>query len=171
MEPEQKAAVGIRLESPPSPDEIPLSDKERATLKKHPETREAVRAWSNREFSVEYGGEAVVFPAERAYTCIQDGLVVSLDFFSPNLTGNELYQLMTSALRLWKASPEEVKRFEDWWRDDRESIVEMKVGKGNQAITLGVCPSFNREKPHVFKCIPFWGFPRNRTEREPAAKE
>jgi len=49
--------------------------------------------------------------------------------------------------------------------------VEMNVGEGNQLITLGVCPSFNREKPHVFKCIAFWGFPRDRAESESAAKE
>jgi hypothetical protein len=47
----------------------------------------------------------------------------------------------------------------------------MKVGEGNRSITLGVCPSFNREKPHVFECIAFWGFPRDRAESEPAAKE
>lgn len=171
MEPEQKPPVELRLESPPSPDEIPLSDKERATIQKHPHLGELVRAWSDREFSMEYRGQSIAFPAERAYTWIQDGLVVSVDLFSPNLAGNEIYQLMTSALRRWMALPEEVKRFEDWWRGNRESIVEMRIGERNQAITLGVCPSFNREKPHVFKCIAFWGFPRDRIDSEPAAKE
>jgi hypothetical protein len=120
---------------------------------------------------VEYEGETIVFPAERAYATVQEGLVVSVDLYSPNLTGDELHHVMTTALRLWKATPEKVKKFEDWWRDNRESIVEMKVGEGNRSITLGVCPSFNREKPHVFECIAFWGFPRDRTESEPAAKE
>ena len=171
VETEQKPPVEIRLESPLSPDEIPLSDEEKATIQKRPHLGELVRAWDDREFSVEYEAETVVFPAERAYTTIQDGLVVSVDLYSPNLTETELHHLMTTALRLWKASPEKVKKFEDWWRDDRESIVEMKVGEGNRSITLGVCPSFNREKPHVFKCIAFWGFPRDRAESEPAAKE
>ena len=171
MEPEQKSPVELRLDSPPSPEAIPLSDEERETVRKHPETGESVQAWCNREFAVEYEGETIVFPAERAYATVQEGLVVSVDLYSPNLTGDELHHLMTTALRLWKAAPEKVKKFEDWWRDDRESIVEMKVGEGNRSITLGVCPSFNREKPHVFKCIAFWGFPRDRTESEPAAKE
>jgi hypothetical protein len=171
MEPEQKPTVELRLDRPPSPDDIPLSDEERATLRKHPHLSELVRAWSDREFSVEYEGETIVFPAERAYATVQEGLVVSVDLYSPNLTGDELHHLMTTALRLWKASPEKVKKFEDWWRDNRESIVEMKVGEGNRSITLGVCPSFNREKPHVFECIAFWGFPRDRAESEPAAKE
>ena len=171
MESEQKPPVKIRLESPLSPEAIPLSDEERETVRKHPVTGESVQAWCNREFSVEYEGETIVFPAERAYATVQEGLVVSVDLYSPNLTGDELHHLMTTALRLWKAAPEKVKKFEDWWRDDRESIVEMKVGEGNRSITLGVCPSFNREKPHVFKCKPFWGFPRDRTESKPAAEE
>jgi hypothetical protein len=168
---EQKPTVELRLDRPPSPDDIPLSDEERATLRKHPHLSELVRAWSDREFSVEYEGETIVFPAERAYATIQEDLVVSVDLYSPNLTETELHHVMTTALRLWKASPEKVKKFEDWWRDNRESIVEMKVGEGNRSITLGVCPSFNRERPHVFNCIAFWGFPRDRTESEPAAKE
>ena len=171
MELGQKPPVKIRLESPLSPEAIPLSDEEKATIQKRPHLGELVRAWDDREFSVEYEAETVVFPAERAYTTIQDGLVVSVDLYSPNLTGDELHHLMTTALRVWKASPGEVQRFEDWWRGKWESIVEMNVGEGNQLITLGVCPSFNREKPHVFKCIAFWGFPRDRTESEPAAKE
>ncbi|MSR27815.1 MAG: hypothetical protein EXS06_12495 [Planctomycetaceae bacterium] len=171
MELGQKPPVKIRLESPLSPEAIPLSDEERETVRKHPVTGDSVQAWCNREFSVEYEGETIVFPAERAYVTVQEGLLVSVDLYSPNLTGDELHHLMTTALRLWKASPEKVKKFEDWWRGKRESIVEMKVGEGNRSITLGVCPSFNREKPHVFKCIAFWGFPRDRTESEPAAKE
>ena len=171
MESELKPTVELRLDSPPSPDAIPLSDEERATLRKHPEIGELVQAWGNRVFSVEYEGETIVFPAECAYATVQEGLVVSVDLYSPNLTGDELHHVMTTALRVWKASPGEVQRFEDWWRGKRESIVEMNVGEGNQLITLGVCPSFNREKPHVFKCIAFWGFPRDRTESEPAAKE
>jgi len=171
MEAEQKTPVELRLDSPPSPDAIPLSDEEKATIQKHPEIGELVQAWGNREFSVEYEGEAISFPAERAYAHIEQGKVVSVGLYSPNLTGEELRHLMTTALRLWKASPGEVQRFEEWWRDNRESIVEMNVGEGNGSITLGVCPSFNREKPHVFKCIAFWGFPRDRTESEPAAKE
>ncbi|MEI8370342.1 MAG: hypothetical protein WCJ31_18085 [Planctomycetia bacterium] len=171
MELGQKPPVKIRLESPLSPEAIPLSDEERETVRKHPVTGESVQAWCNREFAVEYEGETIVFPAERAYATVQEGLVVSVDLYSPNLTETELHHLMTTALRLWKASPEKVKKFEDWWRDDRESIVEMKVGEGNRSITLGVCPSFNREKPHVFECIAFWGFPRDRTESKPAAEE
>jgi hypothetical protein len=171
MEPEQKAAVELRLDSPPSPDAIPLSDEEKATIQKHPEIGELVQAWGNREFSVEYEGEAISFPAERAYAHIEQGKVVSLGLYSPNLTGDELHRLVTTALRLWKASPGEVQRFEEWWRDNRESIVEMNVGEGNRLITLGVCPSFSREKPHVFKCKPFWGFPNDAAESEPAAKE
>jgi hypothetical protein len=96
---------------------------------------------------------------------------VSVGLYSPNLTGEELHHLMTTALRLWKASPGEVQRFEEWWRDNRESIVEMNVGEGSRLITLGVCPSFNRERPHVFKCQPFWGFPDEAPESEPAAKD
>jgi hypothetical protein len=171
MESEQKPPVKIRLESPLSPEAIPFSDEERETVRKHPVTGESVQAWCNREFAVEYEGETIVFPAECAYATVQEGLVVSVDLYSPNLTGDELHHLMTTALRVWKASPGEVQRFEDWWRGKRESIVEMNVGEGNQLITLGVCPSFNREKPHVFKCIEFWGFPRDRAESEPAAKE
>ena len=171
MESELKPTVELRLESPLSPEAIPLSDEERETVRKHPVTGESVQAWCNREFAVEYEGETIVFPAERAYATVQEGLVVSVDLYSPNLTGDELHHLMTTALRVWKASPGEVQRFEDWWRGKRESIVEMNVGEGNQLITLGVCPSFNREKPHVFKCIAFWGFPRDRTESEPAAKK
>ena len=171
MELGQKPPVKICLESPVSPEAIPFSDEERETVRKHPVTGDSVQAWCNREFAVEYEGETIVFPAERAYATVQEGLVVSVDLYSPNLTGDELHHLMTTALRLWKAAPEKVKKFEDWWRDDRESIVEMKVGEGNRSITLGVCPSFNREKPHVFECIAFWGFPRDRTESEPAAKE
>ena len=171
MESELKPTVELRLDSPPSPDAIPLSDEERETVRKHPVTGESVQAWCNREFVVEYEGETIVFPAECAYATVQEGLVVSVDLYSPNLTGDELHHVMTTALRVWKASPGEVQRFEDWWRGKRESIVEMNVGEGNQLITLGVCPSFNREKPHVFKCIAFWGFPRDRTESEPAAKE
>jgi len=171
MEPGQKPVVELRLESPPSPDEIPLSDQEKATIQKHPHLAELVRAWGDCEFSVEYEGETISFLAERAYAHIEQGKVVSVGLYSPNLTGDELHRLVTTALRLWKASPGEVQRFEEWWRDNRESIVEMNVGEGNGSITLGVCPSFNREKPHVFKCIAFWGFPRDRTESEPAAKE
>ena len=171
MESELKPTVELRLDSPPSPDAIPLSDEERETVRKHPVTGESVQAWCNREFAVEYEGETIVFPAECAYATVQEGLVVSVDLYSPNLTGDELHHVMTTALRVWKASPGEVQRFEDWWRGKRESIVEMNVGEGNQLITLGVCPSFNREKPHVFKCIAFWGFPRDRAESEPAAKE
>ena len=171
MESELKPTVELRLDSPPSPDAIPLSDEERETVRKHPVTGESVQAWCNREFVVEYEGETIVFPAECAYATVQEGLVVSVDLYSPNLTGDELHHVMTTALRVWKASPGEVQRFEDWWRGKRESIVEMNVGEGNQLITLGVCPSFNREKPHVFKCIAFWGFPRDRTESEPAAKK
>lgn len=171
MESEQKPPVELRLQSPPSPDEIPLNDKERATILKHPHLQELVRAWSDREFSVEYEGEAISFPAERAYAHIEQGKVVSLGLYSPNLTGDELHHLMTTALRLWKASPEAVRKFEIWWRDNRESIVEVNVGEGNRLITLGVCPAFNREMPHVFKCQPFWGFPDDAAESEPAAKE
>ena len=171
MESEQKPPVKICLESPLLPEAIPFSDEERETVRKHPVTGESVQAWCNREFAVEYEGETIVFPAECAYATVQEGLVVSVDLYSPNLTGDELHHLMTTALRVWKASPGEVQRFEDWWRGKRESIVEMNVGEGNQLITLGVCPSFNREKPHVFKCIAFWGFPRDRTESEPAAKK
>ena len=171
MEWERKPTVELRLESPISPEAIPFSDEERETVRKHPVTGDSVQAWCNREFAVEYEGETIVFPAERAYATVQEGLVVSVDLYSPNLTGDELHHLMTTALRLWKAAPEKVKKFEDWWRDNRESIVEMKVGEGNRSITLGVCPSFNREKPHVFECIAFWGFPRDRAESEPAAKE
>ena len=171
MESELKPTVELRLESPLSPEAIPLSDEERETVRKHPVTGESVQAWCNREFAVEYEGETIVFPAECAYATVQEGLVVSVDLYSPNLTGDELHHVMTTALRVWKASPGEVQRFEDWWRGKRESIVEMNVGEGNQLITLGVCPSFNREKPHVFKCIAFWGFPRDRTESEPAAKK
>ena len=171
MEPEQKAAVGIRLESPPSPDEIPLSDEEKATIQKHPHLGELVRAWGNREFSVEYLGQSIAFPAERAYAHIEQGRVVSLGLYSPNLTGDELHHLVTTALLLWEALPVKVRKFEDWWRGSRESIVEMNVGEGNRLITLGVCPSFNRQKPHVFKCQPFWGFPDDAPESEPAAKE
>ena len=171
MELGQKPPVKICLESPVSPEAIPFSDEERETVRKHPVTGDSVQAWCNREFAVEYEGETIVFPAERAYATVQEGLVVSVDLYSPNLTGDELHHLMTTALRLWKAAPEKVKKFEDWWRDDRESIVEIKVGEGNRSITLGVCPSFNREKPHVFECIAFWGFPRDRTESERAAKE
>jgi hypothetical protein len=171
MELGQKPTVELRLDRPPTPDEIPLSDEERTTLRKHPEIGELVQAWGNREFSVEYEGETIVFPAERAYAHIEQGKVVSVGLYSPNLTGEELHHLMTTALRLWKASPGEVQRFEEWWRDNRESIVEMNVGEGNRLITLGVCPSFSREKPHVFKCKPFCGFPNEAPESEPAAKE
>ena len=171
MEPEQKAAVELRLDSPPSPDAIPLSDEERATLRKHPEIGELVQAWGNREFSVEYEGETIVFPAERAYAHIEQGKVVSVGLYSPNLTGEELHHLMTTALRLWKASPEAVQKFEIWWRDNRERIVEMNIGEADKVVSVGVCPSFNREKPHVFKCIPFWGFPNDAAESEPAAKK
>jgi len=171
MESEQKPTVELRLESPLSPEAIPFSDEERETVRKHPVTGDSVQAWCNREFAVEYEGETIVFPAERAYATVQEGLVVSVDLYSPNLTGDELHHLMTTALRVWKSSPGEVQRFEDWWRANRESIVEMNVGEGNRLITLGVCPSFNREKPHVFKCKPFWGFPDDAAESEPAAKE
>ena len=171
MEPEQKAAVGIRLKSPPSPDEIPLSDEEKATIQKHPEIGELVQAWGNREFSVEYEGEAISFPAERAYAHIEQGKVVSMGLYSPNLTGDEIHRLVTTALRLWKASPEAVQKFEIWWRDNRKSIVEMNIGEADKVVAIGVCPSFNREKPHVFKCIPFWGFPNDAAESDPAAKE
>jgi len=171
MESEQKPTVELRLESPLSPEAIPFSDEERETVRKHPVTGDSVQAWCNREFAVEYEGETIVFPAERASATVQEGLVVSVDLYSPNLTGDELHHLMTTALRVWKSSPGEVQRFEEWWRGNRESIVEMNVGEGNGSITLGVCPSFNREKPHVFECIAFWGFPRDRTESESAAKE
>ena len=171
MESEQKPSVLIRLESPPLPDEIPLSDQEKATIQKHPHLAELVRAWGDCEFSVEYEGETISFPAERAYAHIEQGKVVSVGLYSPNLTADELHHLMTTALRLWGALPVKVRKYEEWWRGSRESIVEMNVGEGSRLITLGVCPSFNRERPHVFKCQPFWGFPRDRTESEPAAKE
>jgi hypothetical protein len=148
-----------------------LSDEERATLRKHPHLGELVRAWSDREFSVEYEGETIVFPAERAYATIQEGLVVSVDLYSPNLTEAELHHVMTTALRLWKASPEAVQKFQTWWRDNRESIINVNIGESKRGVSVGVCPSFNRERPHVFNCIAFWGFPRDRAESEPAAKE
>ena len=162
MESEQKSPVELRLDSPPSPESIPLSDEERATLLKHPDLGELVRSWCDREFSVVYDGETVAFQVERAYTTIQDGLVVSVDLYSPNLTGDELHHLMTTALRLWKASPEAVQKFDAWWRDNRESIITMNIGELKRGVSVGVCPSFNRDKPHVFKCIVFWGFPRDR---------
>ena len=171
MESEQKSQVELRLDRPPTPDEIPLSDEERATLRQHPHLGELVRAWSDREFSVEYEGETISFPAERAYAHIEQGKVVSVGLYSPNLTGEELHHLMTTALRLWKASPEAVQKFEIWWRDNRERLVEMNIGEADKVVSVGVCPSFNREKPHVFKCIPFWGFPDDAPESEPAAKE
>jgi len=171
MESELKPTVELRLDRPPTPDEIPLSDEERATLRKHPHLGELVRAWSDREFSVEYEGETIVFPAERAYATVQEGLVVSVDLYSPNLTGDELHHVMTTALRLWKASPEAVQKFETWWRDNRESIINVNIGESKRGVSVGVCPSFNRERPHVFNCIAFWGFPRDRAESEPAAKE
>ena len=120
---------------------------------------------------MEYEGERISFPAERAYTHIEQGKVVSVGLYSPNLTGEELHHLMTTALRLWKASPEAVQKFEIWWRDNRERIVEMNIGEADKVVSVGVCPSFNREKPHVFKCIPFWGFPNDAAESEPAAKK
>ena len=162
MESEQKPPVALRLDSPPSPESIPLSDEEKATLLKHPHLGELVRSWSDREFSVAYEGETIAFQAERASTTIQDGLVVSVDLYSPNLTGDELHHLMTTALRLWKASPEAVEKFEAWWRDYRESIINMNIDESTRGVSVGVCPSFNREKPHVFNCIAFWGFPRDR---------
>jgi hypothetical protein len=171
MEPEQKPVVELRLDRSPSPDDIPLSDEEKATIQKHPEIGELVQAWGNREFSVEYEGETIVFPAERAYAHIEQGRVVSVALYSPNLTGEELRHLMTTALRLWKASPEAVQKFEICWRDNRERIVEMNIGEADKVVSVGVCPSFNREKPHVFKCIPFWGFPNDATGSKPAAKE
>jgi hypothetical protein len=171
MESEQKPTVELRLDRPPTPDEIPLSDEERTTLRKHPEIGELVQAWGNREFSVEYEGETISFPAERAYAHSEQGKVVSVGLYSPNLTGEELHHLMTTALRLWKASPEAVQKFEIWWRDNRERIVEINIGEADKVVSVGVCPSFNREKPHVFKCIPFWGFPNDAAESEPAAKE
>ena len=171
MESEQKPSVLIRLESPPLPDEIPLSDQEKATIQKHPHLAELVRAWGDCEFSVEYEGETISFPAERAYAHIEQGKVVSVGLYSPNLTADELHHLMTTALRLWGALPVKVRKYEEWWRGSRESIVEMNVGEGSRLITLGVCPSFNRERPHVFKCQPFWGFPDEAPESEPAAKE
>ena len=171
MESELKPTVELRLDRPPTPDEIPLSDEERATLRKHPHLGELVRAWSDREFSVEYEGETIVFPAERAYATIQEGFVVSVDLYSPNLTKAELHHVMTTALRLWKASPEAVQKFETWWRDNRESIINVNIGESKRGVSVGVCPSFNRERPHVFNCIAFWGFPRDRAESEPAAKE
>ncbi len=171
MELGQNPPVKIGLESPLLPEAIPLSDEEKATIQKHPEISESVQAWCNREFSVEYLGQSIAFPAERAYAHIEQGQVVSVGLYSPNLTGDEIHHLMTTALRLWEASPGEVQRFEEWWRGSRESIVEMNVGEGNRLITLGVCPSFNRERPHVFKCQPFWGFPDEAPENEPAAKE
>ena len=171
MEPEQKTRVELRLDSPPSPDEIPLSDQEKATIQKHPHLAELVRAWGDCEFSVEYEGETISFPAERAYAHIEQGKVVSVGLYSPNLTADELHHLMTTALRLWGALPVKVRKYEEWWRGSRESIVEMNVGEGSRLITLGVCPSFNRERPHVFKCQPFWGFPDEAPENEPAAKE
>ena len=171
MESELKPTVELRLDRPPTPDEIPLSDEERATLRKHPHLGELVRAWSDREFSVEYEGETIVFPAERAYATIQEGFVVSVDLYSPNLTEAELHHVMTTALRLWKASPEAVQKFETWWRDNRESIINVNIGESKRGVSVGGCPSFNRERPHVFNCIAFWGFPRDRAESEPAAKE
>jgi hypothetical protein len=170
-ESELKPTVELRLDRPPTPDEIPLSDEERATLRKHPHLGELVRAWSDREFSVEYEGETIVFPAERAYATIQEGLVVSVDLYSPNLTEAELHHVMTTALRLWKASPEAVQKFQTWSRDNRESIINVNIGESKRGVSVGVCPSFNRERPHVFNCIAFWGFPRDRAESEPAAKE
>ena len=120
---------------------------------------------------MEYEGETISFPAERAYAHIEQGKVVSVGLYSPNLTADELHHLMTTALRLWGALPVKVRKFEEWWRGSRESIVEMNVGEGSRLITVGVCPSFNRERPHVFKCQPFWGFPDEAPESEPAAKE
>jgi hypothetical protein len=148
-----------------------LSDQEKATIQKHPHLAELVRAWGDCEFSVEYEGETISFPAERAYAHIEQGKVVSVGLYSPNLTADELHHLMTTALRLWGALPVKVRKYEEWWRGSRESIVEMNVGEGSRLITLGVCPSFNRERPHVFKCQPFWGFPDEAPESEPAAKD
>ena len=156
MESEQKAAVELRLDSPPSPDAIPLSEDEMATLKKHPDLKEAVAAWGNRNFSLEFVGQTIVLPVERAYAGIREGQVVGVKLMSPNLTGVELQHLMTTSLRLWNASPEKVRKFDEWWRGNRESIVEMQIGDDDREVSVGVCPSFNREKPHVFKCNVWW---------------
>lgn len=167
----EKPPVELRLDSPPKPESIPLSEEERETLRKHPHLGELVQAWSGRGFSVDYEGEAISFQAERAYTTIQEGLVVSVDLYSPNLTADELHRLMMSAFRFWEAPPAKVRKFEEWWQGSRERIVEMRIGEGIRSVTLGVCPSFNQEKPHIFKCIVFWGFPRDRAEGDPASLE
>jgi hypothetical protein len=156
MESEQKTQVELRLDSPPSPDAIPLSDEEKATIQKHPDLKEAVAAWGNREFSLEFVGQTIVLPVERAYAGIREGQVVGVKLMSPNLTGVELQHLMTTSLRLWNASPEKVRKFDEWWRGNRESIVEMQIGDDDREVSVGVCPSFNREKPHVFKCSVWW---------------
>ena len=152
----EKPPVELRLDSPPSPEAIPLSDEEKATLEKHPEVREFVRAWSNREFHVRYEGEEIVFPAERAYARVKQGQVVGVSLFSPKITETETHHLITTALRAWKASPEAVVKFETWWRGDRGSIVEMQIGDDEREVSVGVCPSFNEEKPLIFKCEGWW---------------
>ena len=156
MESEQKPPVALRLDSPPTPESIPLSEVERETLRKHPDLEEAVAAWGNRVFSLDFVGQTIDLPVERAYAGIREGQVVGVKLMSANLTGAELQQLMTTALRLWKASPEEVRKYEKWWRDNRESIVEMQIGDEDREVSVGVCPSFNRDKPHVFKCDVWW---------------
>lgn len=156
MEPAQKPMVELRLDNPPSPETIPLSEDEMATLKKHPDLKEAVAAWGNREFSLEFVGQMIVLPVERAYAGIREGQVVGVKLMSPNLTGVELQHLMTTSLRLWNASPEKVRKFDEWLRGNRESIVEMQIGDDDREVSVGVCPSFNRDKPHVFKCNVWW---------------
>ena len=167
----EKPPVELRLDSPPTPESIPLTEEERETLRKHPHLGELVQAWSGRGFSVDYEGETISFQAERAYTTIQEGLVVSVDLYTPNLDGDELHELMTKALRFWKASPDKVEKYEAWRRADRMSVVNMNIGDSKRGMSVGVCPSFNREKPHIFKCIVFWGFPRDRAEGDPASLE
>lgn len=156
MESEQKPPVKLRLDSPPSPNTIPLSDEERATLQQHPDLEETVAAWGNRDFSLEFVGQTIVLPVERAYAGIRKGQVVGVKLMSRNLTAAELQHLMTTSLRVWKASPEKVRKYEEWLRGNRERIVEMQIGDEDREVSVGVCPSFNRDKPHVFKCDVWW---------------
>ena len=171
MEPEQKSPVELRLDSPPSPEAIPLSDEERATLRKHPEVKESVASWENREFSLEFVGQTIVLPVERAYAGIREGQVVGVRLMSPNLTGVELQHLMTTSLRLWNASPDKIRKFDEWWRGNRASIVEMQIGDDDREVSVGVCPSFNREKPHVFKCNVWWKLRPSSSSPETAETE
>ena len=156
MDPEQKPVVELRLDSPPSPEAIPFNDEERETVRKHPEVEESVRAWSNRMFSLEFVGQSITFPVERAFAGIRQGQVVGVTLFSPNLTGDELHHLTTTALRLWKASPEALQRYETWSRGSRKSIVEMQIGDELREVSVKVCPSFNSDQPYVFKCDVWW---------------